>query len=437
MRIFALEILVFTILFSGCSKKEVITETPIESNSPNILLIIADDMGVDASPGYEAGTIKPNMPNLQKLSSTGITFDNVWAYPLCSPTRSSILTGKYGFRTGVLNASDASLISESEKSLHTYLDENTNNEYSQSLIGKWHLSGNNANGPTTMGIDYYSGVLSGGVPDYNSWLFTQDGNSSMYDGYVTTKITDLAINWINNQEKPWFCWLAYTAPHTPFHLPPDSMHSQSGLSADQASIDANPLPYFMAMCESIDYEMGRLFENIPADELENTIIIFLGDNGTTREVIQSPYTTTQAKGSLYQGGVHVPMIISGIGVSRINERDNNLISSTDLFSTVAEMAGIDLPTYQDSYSFNSLLSDAGEGLRDYNYSEVLGSIPNKSGYSIRDNQYKLIVLDSGNKKFYDLLNDPYESDNLSQGSLTEEQQTAMNLLEDKAIELRN
>ena len=76
--------------------------------------------------------------------------------------------------------------------------------------------------------------------------------------YITTKTTDLAIDWINNQDTNWFCWLAYTAPHTPFHLPPTEMHSQEKLSTDQASIDANPQPYFMAMAESMDYEIGRL-----------------------------------------------------------------------------------------------------------------------------------------------------------------------------------
>jgi len=437
MRLFTLLFLVLTSLFSGCSKGDVVDDSPIQKNTPNILLIIADDMGIDASPGYEVGTLKPNMPNLEKLSSTGITFDNVWAYPLCSPTRSSILTGKYGFRTGVLNAGDASIISETETSLHALIEEKTNGEYNNSLIGKWHLSGNNADQPTNMGIDYYAGLLSGGVQDYNSWIFTENASSSRYEGYITTKITDLAIDWIAEQEKPWFCWLAYNSPHTPFHLPPDSMHSQNGLSDDQASIDANPLPYFIAMCESIDYEMGRLFESIAADELDNTIIIFLGDNGTAMEVIQPPYASTKAKGSLYQGGVHVPMIISGTGVNRINERDNNLISSTDLFSTIAEIAGIDLPTYNDSYSFLPLLSDANEGQRDYNYSEVLGNFPNKSGYTIRDIQYKLIILDSGNKKFYDLLNDPYENDDLLTGILTSEQQNAMSQLENKAIEIRN
>src|SRR5690606_18182498 len=107
---------------------------------------------------------------------------------------------------------------------------------------------------------------------------------------------------------PWFCWLAYTAPHAPFHLPPVNMHTRGALPTDQASIDADPLPYYLAMVESLDFEIGRLFGAIPPADLANTVIIFIGDNGTDRNVVQLPYPMNHAKGSLYEGGVHVPLV---------------------------------------------------------------------------------------------------------------------------------
>ncbi len=415
-----------------------ISNPPINESRPNILLIIADDLGIEATPGYNIGAVKPYMPNLESLASRGITFDNVWAYPVCAPTRASILTGRYGYRTGVLNAEDALTIPANEKTIQSFLDENTNSTYSHALLGKWHLSNNEPNRPTQMGVGYYSGLLGGGVGDYNNWPFTENGQTNTYSGYITTKITDLAIDWVNAQDQPWFCWVAYTAPHTPFHLPPIEMHSQGSLATDQASIDANPLPYFMAMTESIDYEMGRLLDHIPEDVLENTIIIFIGDNGSHPQVVQAPFTTDQSKGSLYLGGVNVPMIISGKGVTRINERDANLISSTDFFSTIAEIAGVNLPNYEDSYSFNSLLTTAGLGSRDFNYSEVLNSSnANRSGYTISNGDYKLIQLDSGQQRLYDLQNDPYETADLTTGTLNAAQESALQALENKSLEIRN
>lgn len=444
------KILLFSsLLFLGisCKKDAVDTPDPIigvvvdpvttpTSNPPNILFIIADDIGVEATPGYPIGAIKPNMPNLERLAVEGITFDNVWAYPVCSPTRASILTGRTGFRTGVLNAEDASTMSLSETTLHSFLDQNTNSVYSHAILGKWHLSRNEPNRPTEMDVGHYAGLLGGGVADYNSWAFTQNGETNNSTEYITAKITDLAIEWISEQDKPWFCWVAYTAPHTPFHLPPTKMHSQGELPTDQDSIDNNPMPYFLAMTESVDFEMGRILQSIPADELENTTIIFLGDNGSHPRVIQAPFNRTKSKGSLYQGGLHVPLIVSGKSVSRVNARDQNLINSSDLFATIAEMAGVTLPSYQDSYSFNSLLTSGGQGQRTFNHSEVLNTNASKSGYTVRNLNYKLIVFDNGEEEFYDLIQDPYENANLLDNELSNDQQLALQTLQLKATEIR-
>ena len=214
------------------------------------------------------------------------------------------------------------------------------------------------------------------------------------------------------------------------------MHSQVELPSDQDSIDNNPLPYFLAMIESVDFEMGRILQSIPADELENTTIIFLGDNGSHPRVIQAPFNRTKSKGSLYQGGLHVPLIVSGKSISRINARDQSLINSSDLFATTAEMAGVTLPSYQDSYSFNSLLTSNGQRQRAFNHSKVLNTNASKSGYTVRSLNYKLIVFDDGEEELYDLIQDPYESTNLLDNGLSIDQQMALQELELKAREIR-
>ena len=377
-----------------------------EITNPNVLLIIADDMGLDASPGYNVGTLKPNMPNLQNLINSGIRFNNVWSNPVCSPTRSTILTGKYGYRTGVLIGGDP--LSTSEISLQTYINANSGNEYSNAVVGKWHLSGTptQPSHPNDIGVQYFSGVIGGGVESYYNWQHTENGQVSNSNEYTTTKLTDDAITWINDQEQPWFLWLAYNAPHTPFHVPPSDLHYQGNLPEDQASIDTNPLPYYLAAIEAIDSEMGRIFNSISSEDLENTVIIFLGDNGTPGQVVQQ-YHSQRAKGSLYKGGINVPMIISGKGVNRINTQEDALISTVDLFATISELCGISTDEIHDSISFKELLNSSGGNDRSNIYSE-LGS----NYFAIRNSTHKYMSFEDGSEALYNLEENPFEMPNL-------------------------
>ena len=406
-------------------------------HSPNILLIIADDMGVDATPGYGLGTIQPHMPNLTQLQANGLTYDNVWSAPMCAPTRATIITGKYGINSGVLNTSNAGTLPETETTIQAYLDQQLGNLYATALIGKWHLSNNENNRPNEMGIDHFAGLIPGTIINYNQWELTVNGQTATNEEYITIQLTDLAIEWVNGQEKPWFCWLAYTAPHSPFHLPPAEMHSQGNLVDDPASVEVNPRPYYMAMIESIDYEIGRLLSKIPTAERENTVVIFVGDNGTPGSVIQSPFLSNRSKGSLYQGGVHVPLVVSGPGVSRKGQRDNSLVHTADLFSTIAQIAGVETLKYQDSQSFYGTFSDMALSPRNFNYSEILDfEKPAKSGYALRNERYKLIVLDNGSLRFYDLQGDPYEQNNLMNQNLSTDQQVALEELQAQALVIR-
>lgn len=416
------------------------TYNPVSStneNQPNILFIIADDLGIDAVPRYPFGDRKAVLPTLEQLMDEGIRFTNVWTNPICSPTRASILTGKYGYRTGVLNAEEAGRIDVNERTLHSKLNEITDSPYSTSIIGKWHLSARNTpNRPQEMGIGHYAGLYTGGVDDYNAWSLNVNGESSNQTSYITTAFTDMAIEWIDAQEKPWFCWLAYTTPHSPFHLPPTNMHSQGGLSENITEIQANPLPYYLAMIESLDYEINRLLTSLSPAVRENTIIVFLGDNGSPGQVAQSPYNRNKAKGSLYQGGVHVPMIISGAGVNRIGIEENALITSVDLHNTFLEIAGLNVDEGIDSQSFYTLLNNGITGQRSFNYTEVLGDRENQSGHTIANEKYKLIVFDDGNQEYYNLIDDPEENNNLFDLALSSEATTVLNQLNQELSNIR-
>ncbi len=439
MKLSYFKLLFLFLVFSACSNAEdvaFIIQDKEENiaKQPNILLIIADDMGLDATPNYNIDGIKPNMPILQSLMSNGIKFNNLWSYPLCTPTRASILTGKYGFRTEVTNVGQN--LSSNEQSIQNYLD-GMNSGYSHAVIGKWHLSGDISH-PNAIGIDEYTGVLGGGVQSYWNWNLVENIQSSKSTEYTTTKFTDLAINWIGSQNQPWFLWLAYNAPHTPFHLPPSELYSQVGLASDQSSIDANPLPYYLAMLEAMDTEMGRLINSMSQEERDNTFIVFIGDNGTPNQVVQT-YPNRRAKNSLYQGGVNVPMVISGKNVERKGVEEEALLSTTDLFATIAGIAGSTISEINDSKNFKYMFNAPGITVRDYVYSEI-GDDINNLDHTIRNDKYKLMKFSSGNEALYHLAEDPLESINLLDANrlpLSEEAQMAKEALESEIINIKS
>lgn len=434
---FLFTLFLLILLSFSCQSDNTIGDPPPNEDTsqtkPNILLIIADDMGLDATPGYSIGTTKPHMPNLQNMINSGIRFNNLWSNPVCTPTRGTILTGKYGLRTSVLQVSDVMPISEI--SIQSYLD-SQNSGYSHAVIGKWHLS-NDPNHPTNMGVGYYAGLLNGGVQSYTNWNLTENGITTGSNEYTTSKFTDLAMDWIEEQTQPWFLWLAYNAPHTPFHLPPNELHYQGNLPEDQASIDANPLPYYMAMLEAMDTEIGNLLEAMSQEEKENTVIIFIGDNGTPNQVVQE-YASQRAKGSVYQGGVNVPMVISGKGVTRANAIENALINTTDLFATISELAGNTTPEINDSKSFKDVLTNINTSNRDYIYTEI-GNDTGGSSYTIRNATHKYISFDNGNEALFNLSENPFENPNLlnaNQLPLSEENSQILNELIEQLNEIR-
>lgn len=385
---------------------------PTLNEHPNILLVISDDLGLDASSGYQVGTELPTTPTLDELAANGLIFDNAWATPLCSPTRATILTGRYGIRTGVLASGDT--IDLTETSLQSFIDANVPNTYSHAVFGKWHLSGRDNGGidnPNLMGIGHFAGFRGGGVQDYFDWTMVENGRESSSDIYTTTRFVDLAIDWIAGRDGPWFAWLAFNAPHTPFHLPPPDLHGRDALSPSQQAIDRDPLPYYLAAIEAMDRELGRLLDSFSADTRANTAIIYMGDNGAPRQVYQGA-GRQRAKGSVYQGGVAAPMIVSGRGVTRRGEREGALVSSVDLFATIAHLAGTGTTAFNDSLSFTDLFSTAGPGPRQYAYTEVVDETRNRDEWAIRNGRYKLMQQLPRPEELYDLQEDPMERENL-------------------------
>ena len=400
---------------------------------PNVLLIIADDLGLDAMPWYSEGKEKPNMPNIEALMKKWVIFENLWSAPTCTPTRATILTWKSWIHTDMIQVWD--VLSTSHVSLQEMLDTKKKDIYSHAVIWKWHVS-DDADHPTDMWVGYYAGMLSWSARSYTNWKLTTGWKTINETSYITTKFTDLAIDWLDKQKDPWFLWLAYTAPHTPIHLPPAGLHNRSELSGTTTDIKSNPIPYYFAAIEAMDTEIGRLLESIPEDELEKITIIFIGDNGTPSEWVQSPYGKKKAKGSLYQWWVNVPMFVSGYSVNRVWEREDTLIQTSDLYSTILDITNTGVSSIYNSESFKESLTSANFEEREFVYTEWAWKRAAKSGYTIRNAQYKLIVLDTGNTEFYDLKADPYEEKNIWTSSLTNDQSVAKSALIKEAKRMR-
>jgi len=256
------------------------------------------------------------------------------------------------------------------------------------------------------------------VATYNNWVLTENGQQSNSTEYVTSKLVDLSINWIEEQQQPWFLWLAYNAPHEPFHLPPADLHTQD-LSGTTIDIAQNPLPYYQAMIEAMDTETGRLLASLSEAERKNTLIIFIGDNGTPRTVVQAPFTRAQGKGSLYQGGINTPLVINGPLLQRTAQQEAALINATDLFATIAEIAGANGQPPADSISFAGLLSESQIETRPYVYAD--SNVEDVWSWALRGERYKLIENEQGQQELYDLSLDPYEElDLIAAGSALDE-----------------
>ncbi len=403
---------------------------------PNILLIIADDMGLDASNCYDVGSQQAPMPNIEAMCANGMVFENVYAAPTCSPTRATILTGLYGFRTGVGGPIDPDGSDQLDPDTPSLFDALTPAGYASNVIGKWHVSGWRGDGtgysaPAQMGVSDYFGLYRGGVRDYSNWTAIENEQEVQITGYATTVYTDRAIDWIADQQEPWFLWLAYTAPHAPFHLPPKDLHSFDELPDNEDAVAKNPLPYYQAMLEALDTEIGRLLSSLSEEKRANTVVMFIGDNGSPNQVTRGFYGEHGAKGTIYDSGTRVPLIVSGPGVQQ--GRSEAFVNTTDLHVTIADLAGADVSA-ADAVSFTPVL--AGDaGARDFVMTEHFTERETRGGgiygWSMREGDYKVIVPVGRDPELYNLSTDPFEQENLLTNNPTKTDFAALEAMQDR------
>ncbi len=283
----------------------------------NVLLIIADDLGTDYFGFNEDHQDTVDVPNIRALLKKGVRFKNATSNPFCSSTRSGILTGRYSFRTGVGGVvggqGGSNPLDTSEITIPRMLKK-YNSNMMKANIGKWHLHQpnpvSNLQYPNKMGYDHFEGPFIGQLPSFTNWTKYTNGVSSNVTAYATTENVNNAISWIKSKttNKPFFLWLAFNSPHEPLHLPPSGLHNYTSLSGTGQDIAAKPKSYFKAMIQSLDHEIGRLFDSLKKmNQFDSTDIIFIGDNGNTPRTAQIA-DLTKAKGTVYQYGIHIPLL---------------------------------------------------------------------------------------------------------------------------------
>jgi len=415
----------------------------------NVLIIIADDYGVDMVGCYKEGNDLPPTPNIDALAKRGILFRNVWANPSCSPTRGCITTGRFPSRHLIgrwiahrSTAHNVGVLTPKEWTLPEVLDR-ANIGFEHAAIGKWHMNNQTegATPPTKVaGWGTFTGYMGGQTGDYFSWPRVENEVEKTSTTYMTTAQTDDALSWIQAQTKPWVCYLAYQAPHLPFHVPPAHMHTQPINSSSSKRAK------YKAMIQAMDWDIGRLFSKLGAATMSKTNVIFIGDNGSIQNMAVAPFNPSRAKGTPYEGGLNVPLIIAGPSVVGSAREEKSLACAVDVFATVLDMAGAQngLPPYvvTDGVSLVPHLKSAtAPAVRKFAYAEEFTGTkwpaPLQNGHAeCRNDQFKLISWVNGNKGFYDLVTDPWEKNNLHGKTLTATQTKNFNELKAEISRIR-
>lgn len=438
----------------NCNNKEVSSKN---NNQPNVIFFLVDDMGWKDLGCY--GSTFYETPNIDRLAKNGIRFTNAYAAcPVCSPTRASILTGKYPARLNItdwipgldpkdrplLGTKDQHELPLSEKTIAEVVKEKG---YATGFFGKWHL-GEKGFYPENQGFDLNIGGHWAGQPA--SYFYPYKNERKRWDvphleqgqkgEYLTDRLTEEAIQFVEKQkEQPFFLYLAYYSVHTPIQAKPalekkytekKTKHYGDKPTSFQTERDNRSRieqdhPAYAGMVQSVDESIGNIMNRLSTlGLLENTIIIFTSDNGGLSTLPQKRSAPTSVlplragKGWLYEGGIRVPTIISWKGNTQIGTVENTPIISTDFFPTLLDIL-VDksaITSTKDGKSLVPLLEGQPLSKRalywHFPHYHGSGNVPSAA---IRVDNYKLIEwMETGQLELYDLENDIGERRNLAE-----------------------
>ncbi len=331
-----------------------------EERRPNVLFILADDLGYGDLACYGRPDIRT--PNLDQLARQGVRFTSHYANgPECSPTRTAFLTGRYqqwvgglecAIGTGNVGRYDDAIRLRETNDLGLPADEQTivrllkDAGYATGITGKWHLGYEPKFGPNFHGFDYAFYCIGGGM-DYFHYLDTVagynlflNGSPVRREGYFTDLATDEAIRFVEqHKDEAFFLYLPYTVPHSPFQGPNDYQPDPLPLDSPLWNQGKAPPEVYIAMIEHMDTCIGRVLAKLDESNLaKDTVVIFAGDNGGTRSARNAPYSGI--KGSTYEGGIRVPAMVRWPDVVPAGVVSDQACITFDFTASIARIAGV-------------------------------------------------------------------------------------------------
>ena len=388
---------------------------------PNIVMILVDDLGYgDLSCQGAANDIRT--PHIDKILNEGIRFTNFHANcPVSSPSRASLLTGRYPDMVGV-----PGVIRTHKEDSWGYLSEDAvllpqmlkKQGYHSAIVGKWHLGLDTPNTPTERGFDYFHGYLGDMMDDY--YTHRRFGNNYMREnreiidpqGHATDLFSNWAIEYVSDRkqkEEPFFLYLAYNAPHTPVQPPKEWLEKvkkrEPNLTEKRAKI--------VALIEHLDHNIGRVYETLKKNgQLENTIILFASDNGGQADAGANNGPNRGAKQDMYEGGIHVAGGVYWKNHIQPQVLDNFVMLS-DFFPTLCDLTSVPVQHEIDGISVLPLLEGKQQNTDDrmVHWVRREGNFRygGKAYYATRCNEYKLLQNTPWEPlQFFNIKEDPQE-----------------------------
>ena len=391
------------------------------SGPPNVVIVLTDDQGYGDIASLGNPWIKT--PTLDKLHAQSVRFTNFHSGTTCAPTRASLMTGQYSNKVGVWHT----IIGREylRDGVPTMADLFRAGGYKTAIFGKWHLGDNYPFRSQDRGFDEVLIHGGGGVtqtPDYwnNDYFndtYFHNGKPEKYAGYCTDVWFREAMGFINkNKKSPFLCYIALNAPHSPFHVAPKYSQPYQG----NPSI---PNPNFYGMITNADEQMGLFIENLKKTGVyENTIFVFMTDNGTAAGVkfdqkgtLVSGFNANMrgTKGSQYEGGHRVPLFVSW-PAKKISARDvNGLSGAIDLLPTLMELCGLNTDNQFDGISLAPAILDNKQIPED----RILVADTQRGSMLVKDKQSAVMqgswrLIDG--EELYDLSQDPGQKKNVAQ-----------------------
>jgi len=305
-----------------------------EKEQPNIIIVLTDDQGYGDLGAHGHPLLKT--PNLDKLRSQSVSFDRFYVSPSCSPTRAALLTGMHEFNSGVTHTQPPRM--QLNPNATTLADTFSKNGYSTGFIGKWHLGNQAPYNPENRGFQW-TAVNQGHSKEHFDVTMIRNKKKIPYKGFREDNFFDEAFTFMKeskDQQKPFFCYLCTFSPHTPLAAPTEFIEPFKGKCTDDQAL-------YLAMIANIDYNMGRLEKFLTDQNLsENTILIFMNDNGVTVGLDVYNANMRGCKCTIWEGGSRA-MSFWKYGDKWKPKINKSLTAHLDVFPTLCDYADIKLP----------------------------------------------------------------------------------------------